>query len=159
MPLDPTEVTGIIQCFGGRGYYTAHGWRANGARDALLSHSPTCHRPMSRRARHSKHGFHVPTKPFQTPPSAVSYPVRMPTQPPSTHMTLDACDEPRNFSVVCRLRFRLIWLYLPGCRKPREWSGSEASPSGPLFRAAAGYSCTVHFYRAQDRKLLTVSLL
>ena len=43
MPLDPcTEVTdtGITQCFRRRGYYTAqHGWRANGARDALFSHS------------------------------------------------------------------------------------------------------------------------
>ena len=51
MPLDPTEVIGITQCFGGRGCYHPQGWQVNGARDAPFSHSPTCSRPTSRRAR------------------------------------------------------------------------------------------------------------
>ena len=56
IPLDPTEVTGITQCFIGRGYHRPQGWRVNSARDAPFSHSPTCSRPTSRRARRRRSG-------------------------------------------------------------------------------------------------------
>ena len=54
--FDPAEVTGLTQCFGGRGYHHPQGWRVNSARDAPFSHSPTCSRPTSRRARRRQSG-------------------------------------------------------------------------------------------------------